>query len=139
MGKSAAAVVWGYLIFGITSAFLFRLGGQASGVRPSVGFAALAIAAGMVAAFCGGFLTARLAPQRPRKHAAILAGVLIAIALLSILMKFSGTDMRMDARIETIWSEISVIVLMSPAAYFGGIVQSRRREMQSDSRLNKPI
>lgn len=71
---------------------------------------ALSIAIGVVAAAVGGWVTAALANHHRRLHAVAL-GVLIALgALVSLIMR-PGAG--------AIWTQVSAICLMAPAAVLG--------------------
>lgn len=109
--RSVAAVVAGYLVFGISTAAMFALSGQ-DPLRPaSVLFMIVSTLLGILAAVVGGWVAARLAPVHPRRHAAAVAVLLGAIALVSLVLHPAGSP---------VWSPVAALCLMAPAAYVGG-------------------
>lgn len=109
--RSVAAVVAGYLVFGISTAAMFALGGQ-DPLRPApVLFMIVSTVLGILAAALGGWVGARLAPFQPRRHAAAVAILLGTIALVSLVLHPAGSP---------VWSPIAALCLMAPAAYAGG-------------------
>jgi hypothetical protein len=114
--QSVIAIVAGYLVFGVSSAILFRVGGQDPHLLPTPGFLLCSVAYGTAFAAAGGYLAARLAPRRPLTHAAILAALLAAGALAAIALERSAGS---------IWSQLLVLVVMTPAALGGGYLRVR--------------
>ncbi|HYT66538.1 MAG TPA: hypothetical protein VEL51_08985 [Vicinamibacterales bacterium] len=115
MLRSIGAIAAGYLIFGASAALLFQLSGQEPHEAAPVGFKVASIVWGAVFALVAGWLTARIAGQRPATHAAIV-GVLIAIgACISLLARPS------DAK----WSQLAALAVMAPCAWIGGLISRR--------------
>jgi hypothetical protein len=114
--QSVIAIVAGYLVFGISSAILFRVSGQDPHLLPSPGFLVCSVAYGTAFAAAGGYLAARLAPRRPLFHAAIVAALLGVGALAAILLERGAGS---------IWSQLLVLFLMTPAALGGGYLRVR--------------
>ncbi len=118
MVRSVVGVVVGYLVFGASAAMLFALNGQDPNIVPGTGFLAASVVYGVAFAILGGFLAAVIAGRKEVVHAGIVAAIIATIALVSLLAKFGKSS---------IWSEVSVLVLMAPAALFGGNLRSRRK------------
>jgi hypothetical protein len=114
--RSVIAIVAGYLVFGLSSAILFRVGGQDPHLLPTPGFFLCSVVYGTAFAAAGGYLAARLAPRRPLMHAAILAVFLAAGALAAIAFERSAGS---------IWSQLLVLFVMTPAALGGGYLRVR--------------
>jgi hypothetical protein len=112
MMRSVAAVVAGYVVFAASAALLFQLSGVDPHAPSSTGFKIGTIVWGVVFALVAGWLTARVAARRPGTHAAILAALIAAGALISLLASSSGS----------IWSQIAALVFMAPAAWIGGVL-----------------
>ena len=74
--QSVIAIVAGYLVFGVSSAILFRVSRQDPHLLPTPGFFVCSVVYGTAFATAGGYFTARLAPRRPLIHAAVVAALL---------------------------------------------------------------
>jgi hypothetical protein len=116
MTKSIVAVIVGYLIFGVSSAFLFAASGHDPRLFPTLTFLLCAVVYGTLVAAVSGYVTARLAPARPLCHARIVAVMIGAIAILSMIV---------EGHAGSLWSEVAVLALMAPAAAFGGQVATK--------------
>jgi hypothetical protein len=114
--RSVIAIVAGYLVFGVSSAILFRVAGQDPHLLPTPGFFLCSVAYGTAFAATGGYLAARLAPRRPMIHAAVVAALLGVGALAAIVFERSAGS---------IWSQLLVLFLMTPAALGGGYLRVR--------------
>jgi hypothetical protein len=75
------------------------------------------IAIGVIAAFIGGYVAARLAGRRPLAHGVAVALVLALGASVSLL-KTLGHG--------AIWSQVAALSLMAPSAFFGGFARARQ-------------
>ncbi len=117
MIRSAAAIVCGYLIFAVTTLLLFRLTGHDPRVWPGIGFIVGITVYGVLFAFIGGYVAAALAPRRPALHAQIVATLIGAGALISVVAELATAS---------VWSQIAALLFMVPAAAFGGVLRSRR-------------
>lgn len=113
MIRSLGAVAAGYLVFAGSAALLFQLSGQAPHAPATQAFKIGSIVWGCVSALIAGFLTAHVAGRRPSTHAAIVALIIAAGAVLSLVLAPPGT-----AR----WSQVAALVLMAPCAWIGGAV-----------------
>ena len=116
MIRSIAAVAAGYVVFGGSAALLFELSGQQAHGPASTAFKVGSIIWGVVFALIAGWLTARIAIRRPATHAAVLAGLIAAGAVISLA--FSARD-------AATWSQVAALVLMAPAAWIGGAAAQR--------------
>src|SRR3954471_388348 len=112
MLRSVGAVAAGYLAFGIPGALLFLLSGQYPHATASAAFEVASIVWGAVFALVAGWLTARIAGRRPATHAAVVAALIAAGALVSI-----AAD-----RSHAIWSQVSALAIMAPCAWAGGLI-----------------
>jgi hypothetical protein len=114
--RSIAAVVTGYLVFGLSTAVLFGIADQDPHSSASRAYMIGTILYGAVFAGIGGFLTAWMATARRMIHVAILAGIIAGGALVSILMRSAD---------DPLWSQIAAIVIIAPAAIVGGWLRVR--------------
>ena len=110
--RSIAAVVAGYVVFAGSAALLFQLSGIDPHAPSSAGFKIGSIIWGVVFALVAGWLTARVAARRPGAHAAVLALLIAAGALISLLASSPAS----------VWSQMAALVLMAPAAWIGGVL-----------------
>lgn len=108
--RSILAIAAGDAIFAVSAILIFRMTGRDPHAPASSEFMAVTIAAGVIAAAIGGWVTAAIATHHRREHAGVL-GVLIALgALISLLMR-PGEG--------AIWTQVGAIFLMAPAAWLG--------------------
>jgi hypothetical protein len=114
--RSVIAIVAGYLVFGASSAMLFGVSGQDPHLLPTPGFLLCSVVYGTAFAAAGGYLAARLAPRRPLLHAGVVAALLGVGALAAIVLERSAGS---------IWSQLLVLFVMTPAALGGGYLRVR--------------
>jgi hypothetical protein len=115
--RSIVAVVVGYLVFGGSAVLLFRLSGQDPRVMPSVAFLVFSVVYGVAFAAAAGYVAAALAPWRRVEHAGFVAGLVAFAAIGSWLV---------EPRTASMWSQLSVLLLMTPATIIGGLLRARR-------------
>lgn len=127
--KSVGAVVAGVLVIIIVTT-LVDIALHAAGIYPPMGepmtnaLALLASTYRLVISIGGAYLTARLAPGRPLKHAMILGGVGVVLGLAGLVATWNlGLGPR--------WYPISLVVLAIPQCWLGG----RLYELQSCNRI----
>jgi hypothetical protein len=116
MLRSIGAVAAGYLVFAGSAALLFQLSGQEPHAPSSAAFKIGSIVWGCVFALIAGFLTAHVAGRRPSTHAGVVALLIVAGALVSLLARPG------DA---ALWSQLAALLLMAPAAWLGGVLARR--------------
>lgn len=117
MARSIVAVVSGYLVFSVSSVLLFGVSGiDPHAPPPSTAFALFAITYGLVFAAVGGLLAASLAPRRPFVHAAIVASIIWAIAVVSLIAQLESGS---------VWTELATIFVFSPGAAAAGYWRDR--------------
>ena len=125
--KSILAVVVGVLfIIIVTTLVDFAL--HAAGVYPPIdqpisdGLAVLATIYRVIISIAGAWITARLAPQKPMKHALILGVVGVILGLVGVVATW---NLELGPR----WYPIALVVLAIPQCWVGG----KLYEMQSRS------
>ena len=121
--RSIAAVIAGYLVFGIAAGILFAIVKQDPHSVASTAYMVGTTAYGAVFAALGGYLTASLAPRLPMAHVAVLAGIIAGGAVVSILTRASD---------EAMWSQVAAIVVIAPAVLIGGWMKARRARNQPE-------
>jgi ABC-type Mn2+/Zn2+ transport system permease subunit len=114
--RSIVAVVVGYLVFAGSAVALFQVSGQAPHAPASLPFMLGSTLYGILFAALGGYLAARLVPRRPELHGAAVAA-LIALGAAASLVARHGTG--------SVWSQVSAVLLMAPAAWGGGYLRAR--------------
>jgi hypothetical protein len=124
MLRSIAAIVFGFvfiaaLSFGADAALKAAMPSafSASGRVESIPMLLLIQAYVLIFAVSGCYLTARLAPNRPLRHALILG-------LLGLAFNIAGTIAMWDTA--PAWYHVVALALVMPAAWLGG----RLRELQ---------
>jgi len=81
--------------------------------------AVLASAYRLIIGIAGAWLTARLAPDRPMRHALILGGIGIVLGLVGVVATW---NMGLGPR----WYAVSLAVVALPQCWFGGWLYARR-------------
>ncbi|MCX6956143.1 MAG: hypothetical protein NTV51_28745 [Verrucomicrobia bacterium] len=122
--KSIGAVVAGlFFIIIVSTAVDIIL--HAAKVYPPMGepmtdaLAVLASSYRLAIGIAGAWLTARLAPDRPMRHALILGGIGIVLGLVGVVATWNlGLGPR--------WYAISLAVVALPQCWFGGWLYARR-------------
>ncbi len=112
--RSISGVIFGYLIFAVSAFVLFRFMHQDPHAPAPMGFEIAAIVYGAFFAFVAGYWGTGIAGRRDMWVAAIIAVVMAAIAIASMVAKGIG------------WSPLSAVVVMVPAELTGGYVQARK-------------
>ena len=124
IGKSIWAVVAGVLFIIIASTLVdmvFHLAGifPAPPEALTDSLALLASSYRLVIGVAGGYLTAKLAPDRPLRHALILGYVGIVLGLVGVIATWNlGLGPR--------WYPISLVVLAVPQCWLGGWLRERQ-------------
>ena len=118
--KSIAAVLLGYIVFAVSTFSFFKLIKQAPHEVAPLPIMLGSIVVGIVAAFLGGYVAARIAGRRPLEHGVVMAGLLAlgaAVSLASTLGAHQGA---------AIWSQLAALVFMTPSAIAGAWVRARQ-------------
>jgi hypothetical protein len=125
-GRSVWAVVAGVL-FTFVATTLVDLVLHATGVYPPPPqpiddrLALLATAYRFVIGIGAGWLTARLAPANPMKHA-------VALGLVGILLGLAGVIATWNAGLGPRWYAIALVVLAVPQSWLGGKLFTAQRK-----------
>ena len=123
-GRSIWAVVAGVL-FVVASSSLIDAVLHAVGVYPKMGeplddrLSLLATSYRFVFGIGAGWLTARLAPHKPMKHALVLGGVGVVLGLLGVALTW---NQNLGPR----WYPIALAVLAIPQSWLGGRIFEAR-------------
>lgn len=121
--RSAVAIAAGFFVTVVASVTADALM-HATGVFPSSPGAMsdplFILASGYRALFTvvGGFVTARLAPDRPMRHAWILAGIGLAAGLAGVVLYFVAGRSQLGPA----WYPVSIAVEAIPCVWFGGLL-----------------
>jgi hypothetical protein len=117
--RSIIAVLVGYIVFAGSAVLLFQVSGHRPHAAASLFFEAGTVVYGMFFAAVGGWVTAWIAVRRPIKHGVLLACVIAAGAIVSLLFSNAAAT----------WSQWSALLLMAPLAIGGAYWRSH---VQSD-------
>jgi len=129
MNKRSTLAVLAGLLFILVVTTLVDLALHAAGVFPpmkqpiSDRLALLATSYRVVISVAGAWLTARLAPDKPMKHAMILGGIGVVLGLIGVVATW---DMGLGPR----WYPILLVVLALPQCWAG----ARLYELQTGKR-----
>lgn len=124
-GRSIGAVVAGFLSVAILSLVVDQVLHMLNVYPPwgepmnDVGDNALALSYRIVITVFGGWLTARLAPQNPMKHAIILGVIGTAFGIL-------GVFATMGKNLGPMWYPIALAASGLPCTWLGGILRQRQ-------------
>jgi hypothetical protein len=116
MLRSIGGIAAGYLVFAGSAALLFQLSGQEPHAPSSAAFKIGSVVWGCVFALVAGFLTGHIAGRRPSVHAGVVALLIAAGALVSLVLA-PGDGAR--------WSQLAALLLMAPCAWVGGALARR--------------
>lgn len=129
MARSIGAIVAGFLLIAIlsfgTGAIVESMNPDAftaRGVTEDVTMLLLAILYVGVYAIAGCYLTGRLAPNRPLRHAMILG-------ILGLIFNVMGTIAMWDTA--PVWYHVVSLLLVLPYAYIGGKLAESHRQRSS--------
>jgi hypothetical protein len=114
--RSIIAVFVGYIIFAGSAVLLFQVSGHRPHAAAPLSFKAGTVVYGMFFAAAGGWVTAWIAARRPIKHGVLLACVIAAGAIVSLLFSNAAAT----------WSQWSALLLMAPVAIGGSYWRSRQ-------------
>ena len=126
--RSVVAIVAGFITTAVASIATDAVM-HATGIFPNSPWTmtdplfVLALAYRAVFTVAGGFVTARLAPDRPMRHAWILAGIGLAAGLAGVVFYFIAGS----AQLGPVWYPISIAVEAIPCVWFGGRLAARVR------------
>ncbi len=126
--RSVGAVLGGFLVTAIASTVTDALM-HAAGIFPStprnMSDPLFVLASGYRALFtvAGGFVTARLAPDRPMRHIWILAWIGLAAGLVGVVVYFLIGGPKLGPA----WYPVSIAVEAIPCVWFGGWLGVRVR------------
>lgn len=81
---------------------------------------ALALTYRIVFAVVGGFVTARLAPSRPMRHALVLGGIETVLSMLFVVSNWNKVEFGPH------WFGLSVAIASVPLAALGGLLGAKR-------------
>jgi O-antigen/teichoic acid export membrane protein len=115
--RSIGSVILGYLLFAVSAFLFFQLSGQRPHAVAAPAVMAASILVGIVGAFAGGYLAARLAGRQPLLHGVAVAVVLAIGAAVSLASTLGHG---------AIWSQLAALLLMAPGAVLGGWARARR-------------
>jgi hypothetical protein len=127
MGRSILAVAAGMLLIIVLSIGVDLIL-HAAGVLPALGeptsdgLLLLATAYRTVITVGGGYLTARLAPRRPMRHALALGVVGLVLGTIGVVATWNA-----GPAFEQKWYPIALTVLAVPCSWVGGALHERRR------------
>jgi hypothetical protein len=124
IGASVGAVLAGFVTtFALSSAIdaVLHAAGvyPRLGVRMSDGLFGLALVYRGLAAIAGGWVTARLAPSRPMRHALILAGVGSLAGLAGVAVAITQPE------IGPLWYPVLLVVTALPCIWLGARWRAR--------------
>jgi hypothetical protein len=114
--RSIGGVVAGYLVFGISAGFLFRVTGQDPHTSATIAFIVFSTLYGMLFALLGGFVATTIAGMRTLVPALAVGALIAAAAIVSMLARPGGG---------ALWSQLCALLLMAPSAVAGGAVRLR--------------
>ena len=118
MLRFAMAVITGYLVFAVSAALFFQLTGQDPHATPTLLFGIVSVIYGILVAAMGGLVAARIVP---RSASRVSAGVGVLIAAGAIV------SLAMEGPHERMWSQLSALLLMAPAAFMGGVLRRGKK------------
>ena len=119
--RHLAAVVAGYLVFGVSAVALFQLSGRDPHAAAPLGFMIGSTLYGMGFAALGGYVAAKIAPEGPMLHAGAVMMLIELGALASLLATLN----------EPLWSPMAALLFMGPSALAGGWIVKKKNANNS--------
>ncbi len=116
MLRSIVGVLTGYVVFAASGFAWFQITGRAPHAEAPVPFMVGFAVYGVAFALFAGYLSGWIAGRRPVAHAVAMA-VVLALGAISSLMATIGKG--------AIWTQISALAVMTPAAVAGGWLRQR--------------
>lgn len=110
-------MVAGYVVFALSAVLIFQLTGRDPHADAPLTFKIATVVWGAVFALVAGFLAGHVSVRRPSAHAAGVAAVIAAGAIVSMLADPSGAR----------WSQLAAVVVMAPCAWLGGLFAGREK------------
>src|SRR5436309_15784405 len=125
-GRSVGAVVAGFVVVFVlsvgTDQVLHVLKGYPPWGEPMAGaLYVMATAYRIVYTILGGYITARLAPDAPVRHALILGLIGIVPGILGVIVNIA------KHKLGPLWYPIAVLVTGPPCAWLGGVLYGNRQ------------
>ena len=120
MGRSIGAVVVGYLVMAIlvivtTQAVTALFPAWCS--PQNITYVLFNLAYSLVFALVGGYATAFVAGRAEVRHAAVLAGLAVVLAILTLVAEYGK---------QPLWYQVALLVVMPVAMVGGGYCRSRQ-------------
>jgi hypothetical protein len=103
-------------VFDISAAALFALSRVDPRLFPSIGFLLGSTLYGFAFALLAGYIAGRIAGFQAVAHALGVAIIIGGTALVSLIAEWANGS---------IWSQLAVIIVMTPAAVIGGVLYER--------------
>jgi hypothetical protein len=129
MLRFIVSVITGYLVFAICATLWFQFTGQDPHASTTILFGVVSVLYGIVCAVAGGLVAARFAPRKSQAAGMFVAVLIAAGAVLSLAM---------DGKHGRIWSQLSALLLMAPAAWLGGVLYGKRKAPAEAPVTNTP-
>lgn len=107
----------GYALFAFTAVVIFQITGRDPHAAADPAFVVGTIGAGIIAAVAGGYVAAAVAKGSERAAGLVIAAIIAAAAAISLVSP-PGAGSR--------WSQLGALLGMSPSAYLGAVLRSRR-------------
>jgi len=120
--RGLLGLVTGYVVFAASAALLFVISRHDPHAPASTGFLVFSVTCGIVFALLGGYLAASIAGRGGMLYS-VAVGIAIAAGAIVSLMASPGN--------RAIWSQVSALVLMSPAAVVGGYMRTRQTQARA--------
>ena len=117
MIRKVLSVLAGYLIFVATSLALFKLSGQSPHSDPTILFAILTAAYGVIFSFFAGLIAQLIAKTKDLKINYILALIIEGFATFSFF-KSDGNH----------WTQLLAIFIFAPVSVLGGLFYNKRKD-----------
>jgi nitrate/nitrite transporter NarK len=126
IGRGALVILAGYaamVVLVIVSSVLLAVAFPGpTAAEPSQAYIAGNLVCGLLAAIAGGWVTGRLAAQRPLLHVSVLAAIVIGLGILLM------TSESRDAAAQPAWYPAVIVVIGAVGAFLGGLIAAMRRE-----------
>lgn len=125
IGRGALVIVAGYALMValvVVSSILLAVAFPGPSTdQPTQAYVVGTLICGFLAAVAGGWVTGRIAAQRPLLHVSVLAALIVGVGVVLMTSESRAPD-------APAWYPAAIVAIGATGAFLGGLLAARRRE-----------